>query len=205
MRARNVRRIEHRIHTTERLDLIDRCWVGDVASLSPARTLIDLARTESAEQLTVVLDSGLRDGKFNETLVHRRIVALRTLGRFGLPRLIDAIEGSEAIRGAHSWLECEYLRLVAAAGLPAPLTQQVVTRAGGHLVRVDFRFTASPVVVEVLWYRYHRTPAQLRRDAERMNALVADGLRPYQFPYEQVVDAPSEVAAQTRTALATWS
>jgi len=78
----------------------------------------------------------------------------------------------------------------------------VVTSAGGHLVRVDFRFPASPVVVEVLGYRYHRAPPQLRRDAERMNAMVADGLRPYQFSYEQVVDAPGEAVAQTRTALA---
>ena len=76
MRDRNVWRIGHRIHTTACLELIDRCRVGDVASLGPARTLIDLARTEAAEQLTVALDSGLRDGKFNESLVHRRIVAL---------------------------------------------------------------------------------------------------------------------------------
>ena len=72
-------------------------------------------------------------------------------------------------------------------------------------MRVDFRFPATPVVVEVLGYQYHRTPSQLRRDAERMNALVTDGLRPYQFSYEQVVDAPTEVVDQTRTALATWS
>jgi len=58
------------------------------------------------------------------------------------------------------------------------------------------------VVASGLGYRYHRTPPQLRRDAERMNAMVADGLRPYQFSYEQVVDAPGEVVAQTRTALA---
>jgi len=69
-----------------------------VAVRSPAQTLIDLARTESAEQLTVALDSGLRDGKFNKSLVHRRIVALRPRGRFGVPRLIDAIEGSDARR-----------------------------------------------------------------------------------------------------------
>ena len=204
-RDRNVRRIGHRVHTTTCLESIDRCRVGDIASLSPARTLIDLARTESAERLTVAFDSGLRDGRFNESLVHRRIVALRTRGRFGIPRLIDAIEGSEAIRGAHSWLEREYLRLLVAARLPAPLTQQVLSRAGGHLVRVYFRFPATPVVVEVLGCHYHRTPSQLRRDAERMNALVADGLRPYQFSYEQVVDAPTEVVDQTRTALATWS
>ena len=113
----------------------------------------------------------MRDGRFNESLVHRRIVALRTRGRHGIPRLIEAIEGVEIARGGHSWLEREHLRLAAAGGLPRPEPQQVLARAGGRVVRVDFRFPATPVVVEVLGYRYHRTPEQLRRDAERMNAL----------------------------------
>jgi hypothetical protein len=199
-----VQRIGHRIHTSARLELIDRAAVDGIATLSGARTLIDLARTESIEQLIVAFDSGLRDGKFNESLLHRRIVALRSKGRFGIPRLVEAIEGTEAIRGGHSWLEREYLRLVAAAGLPVPATQQVLTRTGSGLVRVDFRFVGTPVVVEVLGYRYHRTKDQLRRDTERMNALVADGLRPYQFAYEHVVRTPDEVIATTRAALATW-
>jgi hypothetical protein len=148
LRGRDVKRVGHRVHTTASLDLIDRAVIGGVPALSGARTLIDLARTESRERLTVAFDSGLRDGKFNEALVHRRIVALRSKGRFGIPRLLDAIEGAEAIRGGHSWLEREYLRLVGAAGLPIPLTQQVLTRAGDKLVRVDFRFANTPVVVE---------------------------------------------------------
>ncbi len=91
-------------------------------------------------------------------------MALRSRGRFGIPRLLDAIEGAAAIRGGHSWLEREYLRLVSAAGLPIPLTQQVLARAGDRLVRVDFR----------------------------MNALLADGLQPYQFAYEHVVETPTQ-------------
>ena len=37
LRDRNVRRIGHRVHTTTSLDLIDRCWVGDVAALESRR------------------------------------------------------------------------------------------------------------------------------------------------------------------------
>jgi len=201
MRGRDVTRIGHRIHTTTRLDLIDRCTIGGVRSFSGARTLLDLARYEDVETLTTALDSGLRDGRFNEDLVHRRIVALRSSGRFGIPKLISAIEGVEAIRGGHSWLEREYLRLVGGAGLPLPDTQQVLTRAQDRLVRVDFRFPGTPVVVEVLGYQYHRSTEQLRRDAARMNALIAEGLRPYQFPYEQIVSEPDEVVDETRAAL----
>ena len=202
MRGRDVQRIGHRVHTTTRLELIDRAVLDQVPVFSGARTLIDLARTQSSERLTVAFDSGLRDGKFNESLVHRRIVALRSTGRYGIPRLLEAIEGVEAIRGGHSWLEREYLHLIAVAGLPRPDTQQVLTSANGRLVRVDFRFPGTPVVVEVLGYRFHRTKEQLRRDTERMNALLRDGLLPYQFTYEQVVGDPDSVIDQTRVALA---
>jgi hypothetical protein len=201
MRGRDVKRVGHRVHTTTRLDLIDRCTIGDVRSLSGVRTLLDLARAETVEQLTIAFDSGLRDGKFNESLVHRRIVEMRSSGRFGIPKLLDVIEGVEAIRGGHSWLEREYLRIIDAAGLPLPDTQQVLTRAQDRLVRVDFRFPGTPVVVEVLGYRYHRSTEQLRRDAARMNALIAEGLLPYQFPYEQIVSEPDQVVEETRTAL----
>jgi hypothetical protein len=201
MRGRDVKRVGHRVHTTTRLDLIDRCSIGDVRSLSGVRTLLDLARVETVEQLTIAFDSGLRDGKFNESLVHRRIVEMRSSGRFGIPKLLDVIEGVEAIRGGHSWLEREYLRIIDAAGLPLPDTQQVLTRAQDRLVRVDFRFPGTPVVVEVLGYRYHRSTEQLRRDAARMNALIAEGLLPYQFPYEQIVSEPDQVVEETRTAL----
>lgn len=204
LRDRNVRRLGHRVHSTGSLDLIDRAAVDGLACTSGARTFIDLARTEDVEHLTIAFDSGLRDGKFNESLVHRRIVALRSSGRFGIPRLIDAIEGVDAIRGGHSFLEREYLRLLAAAGLPLPRTQAVLTRAGDHLVRVDFRFDGTPVVVEVLGYHTHHTKEQLRRDTERMNALLDDGFRPYQFTYDHVVAQPQEVVAGTKRALAPY-
>ncbi len=200
-RGRSVTRLGHRIHTTAVLPLIDRCVAGELPCTSAARTLIDLARSESAERLTIAYDSGLRDGRFNESLVHRRIVALREKGRFGIPKLLRVIDGCEIVRGGHSWLEREFLRLVAAAGLPRPDTQVVLGRAGDRKVRVDFRFPGTPVVVEVLGYRFHRSPSELRRDAQRMNRLVLDGFRPMQFTYEQVVDEPAVMITGVADAL----
>jgi len=163
--------------------------------------MIDLARVESAERLRFAYDSGLRDGRLNESLLHRRVVALRSSGRHGIPRLLEAIEGSEIVSGAHSWLERAFLRLIADAQLPRPDTQVVLSRAQDRLVRVDFRFPTTEVVVEVLGYRYHRTPDQLRRDTARMNALLTDGYRPYQLTYDQIVDQPESVIAEVRSAL----
>jgi hypothetical protein len=202
MRDRNVRRIGVVVHTTSELPAIDRESHDGLPITSPTRTIIDLARSEAAARLTAAIDAALRDGRTSEDLLHRRITALRAKGRFGIPVLLDALEGREITRGGHSWLEREFLRLVAAAGLPRPGTQQVLGRAGDRLVRVDCRFPVTPVVVELLGYRFHRTKEQLSRDAERLNALVLDGFAPYQFTYDQVVSTPETVVATVRSALA---
>ena len=51
-------------------------------------------------------------------------------------------------------------------------------------------------------YRWHRTKDQMARDAERLNALLLDGLLPMQFTYDQVTIQPAEVLATLRHALA---
>ena len=122
-------------------------------------------------------------------------------GRYGLPTLLDVLAGHEATRGGHSWLERRFLRLLADAGLPRPQTQRVLTRAGDRLVRVDCHFPGTKVVVELLGYRFHRSKAQLSRDAMRMNTLIADGHLPYQFTYAQVVDEPDYVLTTVASAL----
>lgn len=200
-RGRAVTRVGHIIHTTTAMPPIDRATAQGLPCTSGARTLIDLARIETPERLTIAFDSGLRDGRFNERHLHERIVALRSSGRFGIPALLAAIDGSEIVRGGHSWLEREFLRLIAAAGLPRPDMQVALSRAGDRTVRVDARFPGTPVVVELLGYRFHRTASSLARDVERLNALVLDGFRPVQFTYEQVVTRPHQVVADVLTAL----
>lgn len=200
-RGRNVHRAAHRIHTTLDLPLIDRATVLGLPSLSATRALIDLARHFDTARLTVALDSALRDGLTAEHALHRRIVALRSSGRYGIPALIAAVEGVEAIRGGHSWLERRFLELCAAARIPRPRTQAELTRTHRHLVRVDCWFERTPVVVELLGYRWHRTAAQMSRDAERSNALVLAGHLPLQFTYEQVTTEPDRVIAEVASSV----
>ena len=112
------------------------------------------------------------------------------------------IEGCEVTRGGHSWLERRDLELAAAAGLPRPETQSVLSRSQDRLVRVDVRYPQTPVVVELLGYRWHRSREQMSRDAARLNALVLDGFAPMQFTYDQVVTAWPWVLTQVHAALA---
>jgi hypothetical protein len=201
-RHRNVTRSNVRIHRAEVIELIDRVTVDGLPVTSATRTLIDLARTADAAQLAAALDSALRDGLISEAALHRRIATTRSQGRHGLPLLHEVLAGHEATRGGQSWLEREYLRLLADAGLPRPDTQSVLSRAKDRLVRVDCRFPGTQVVVELLGYRFHRSRSQMSHDATRSNALLADGFLPYQFTYAQVVSEQSWVVETTRAALA---
>ena len=202
LRGRNVQRAHHHIHTTLELPSVDRATIDGLPAMAPARTLIDLARFVGPKQLTSAVDSALRDRLTSELHLHRRIVALRSRGRYGIPKLLAVIEGSEASRGGHSWLERRFLELCASAGLPRPSTQQVMTRTHDHLVRVDCHFPGTRVIVELLGYRWHRSRSQLTNDAARLNALVLEGLTPLQFTYDQVTCNENQVIAEVRAALA---
>jgi very-short-patch-repair endonuclease len=201
-RGRLVRRHGHHIHTSIDLGPIDRTRVHGIPVMTPARSLIDVARSLPPRRLTIVLDSALRDRKITEDLLHERIVELRGTGRHGIPKLLAVIDGAEAVRGGHSWLERRFLELCAGARLPRPSTQKVTSRAKDRLVRVDFRFPGTAVIVEVLGYRWHRgNRIQFNRDTERVNALVLDGHVVLQFTYDHVVAEADWVVAQVRRAL----
>jgi hypothetical protein len=201
-RGRVVRRQGHHVHTTLSLEPVDCTRVHGIPVMAAGRSLIDAARYLSPRSLTIALDSGLRDRKFTEELLHERIVDLRSSGRHGIPKLLAVIDGAEAARGGHSWLERRFLELCTTAGLPRPATQQVVSKANDRLVRVDFLFAGTPVIVEVLGYRWHRgSRAQFNRDAERINALTLAGYVVLQITYDHIVAEPAGVVEQVRQAL----
>ncbi len=114
--------------------------------------------------------------------------------------MLAVLEGAEITRGGQSWLEREVLRVLDNVGLPKPSTQVVLGRRRDTLIRVDFHFPGTPIVVEALGYRWHRTGAQMRIDAERANALLLAGFIPLQFTYSQVVDGAEMMVATIREA-----
>jgi very-short-patch-repair endonuclease len=203
LRSRQVRRVGAVVHQTQHLLPTDVTERSGVATVKATRTLIDLARMVDRVTLTRALDSALRDRLTSEEALLRRVAKLdgRGHGRLGTEQLLAVLEGVEIERGGQSYLEREFLVMLDRFGLPRPRTQVVLGRAGGSLVRVDCHFPGTNVVVELLGYRFHRTPAQLSRDAVRMNELLARGLRPYQFSYRHVIEEPDLVVRTLLQAL----
>lgn len=198
-------RIGHFVHRGRDITRLDVDTVDETPTTSATRTIIDLAGREGRERLTAAIDSALRDGLTSEDFLHRRIVELRSRGRAGLANLVDALEGNEITRGGQSWLERRFLALAARAGLPRPLTQQIVGRRRQRLIRVDCHFVNTNVIVELLGYRFHRTVMEMQNDAERMNRMILDGLSPLQFTYIDVAGESPTMLPNVRAALAASS
>ncbi len=203
-RTRNIARVGVFVHSSTDIPLLDQETAFGLPVVSPTRTLLSLAAIDPPERVTIALDAALRDGKTTEEFLHRRIAQLRRSGRNGIRPLLRVMEGAEIVRGGHSWLEREFLRLLDDAGLPRPDTQAVLGRRGDTLIRVDARFPGTPVVVELLGYRWHRSKPQLAIDAQRVNRLMLDGFTVLQFTYPMVVDAPVQVVADVTEALRRW-
>lgn len=97
-------------------------------------------------------------------------------------------------------LERRFLPLAARAGLPVPLTGQMVNE-----FEVDFFWPDLGLVVETDGLRYHRTPAEQARDRLRDQAHTAAGLTQLRFTHEQVRYEPeyvTRILAQTASRLA---
>jgi very-short-patch-repair endonuclease len=115
-------------------------------------------------------------------------------------RLLRHVLDKHTFRLSDDELERLFRPLAAAAGLPIPLTKQMVNR-----FEVDFFWPDLGLVVETDGWRYHRTPSAQTRDALRFQVHVANGLTPIRFSHYQVKYEPrhvvrilEETAAQIR-------
>ncbi len=199
LRGRNLTRSGAVVHTTLELRPIDRTVRNGIPVTSAPRTIIDLASTCSVAELTQAIDSMIRDRRGSDDLLHRRVLALRGSGRRGIARLVAALDGADAARGGHSFLERSYLRLLGAAGLPAPATQAELGR--DRVIRVDCRWPGTPLVVELLGYLWHRTARQMQADARRQNELTLAGFTVLAFTYRDVLEEGAHVVVTTARAL----
>jgi very-short-patch-repair endonuclease len=102
-------------------------------------------------------------------------------------RYVHAI-ATQAFRLSDTELEVLFRPIAASAGLPTPLTKQVVNG-----FEVDFYWPEHGLVVETDGWRYHRTPAAQTRDALRDQIHTASGLTPLRFSHYQVKHEPGHV------------
>jgi very-short-patch-repair endonuclease len=165
----------------------------DIPVTTVVRTLIDIACELEPRRLEAAVSEADRLGLIDPEALRNALPGHGTRRGVGVLR---EILDRRTFRLTDSELERRFLGLVAAAGLPMPMTQQ---RVNGF--RVDFFWPGLGLVVETDGLTYHRTPAQQARDRLRDQAHTAAGLASLRFIHAQVRFEPDYVSSTLASVL----
>jgi very-short-patch-repair endonuclease len=156
-----------------------------------AWTLLDLGAVLRPHQLRRAVEQAERLELFDLRAVGAALAA--DPGRPGSPALRALLEDARTfgITMTRSEVEAAMLQLCVDHGLPRP---QVNHYENG--VEVDFRWSASRLIVEVDGWAWHRSRAAFVRDRERDRRLLRAGWRTARFIARDVQRDPGAVAAE---------
>jgi Transcriptional regulator, AbiEi antitoxin/Protein of unknown function (DUF559) len=201
-------RIRHRrrdviVHHTRDLPASDICRIGAIPATTRERTLLSLGAVVPADVVEEAYDGLERDKKVRRKAVEDRYLELRRPGRPGIGAMTqirsDRLARQEVPK---SVIERRFMRLLAAADLPRPISGYWVRTRGGNFYELDFAYVAEKLGLEVDGHGTHATRRQRAADNVRMNDLENDGWSLRRFTYEQVMSEPLVVARTVRRALA---
>jgi very-short-patch-repair endonuclease len=179
--AGRKRRRGIRLHRTTTLRPTDTTTHRGIPITTPARTIIDLARTLEGRPLEHALD--LAD--------QRSLIDFEDLRTRPIPPSLQAVLSlyTAGTTPTRSEMEERFLALCDAHDLARP---NVNTRIEGE--EVDFAWRDRRLIVEVDGYAYHRSPSAFETDRERDITLVLAGWRVMRFTWTQLTTRPAWVA-----------
>lgn len=166
---------------------------GGIRVTTVARTLVDLAATLPRDDLARAChEAGVRYGT-TPRQVDTVLAALRQSPP-GAARLRAVLRGE--VHVTLSGLERTFLELLRAAGLDLPQTNRP---AGGR--RVDCRWPARRLTVELDSYRYHRSRHAWEQDRRRDREAHARGDALRRYTHDDVFKQPRQMLAELRPLL----
>jgi hypothetical protein len=179
-----------RIHRRPSLQPRDLSAEYGIPVTTPVQTLIDMALRLDRAGLERMINEADRHNLATPPGIRSELEERG--GEPGAARLRHVLD-RRSFRLTREELERRFLPLAAAAGLPVPLTFQVVNG-----FEVDFFWPDLYFVIETDGLRYHRTPAEQARDRLRDQAHTAAGFTHLRFTHEQVRYEPDHVLSVLR-------
>ena len=161
---------------------------------TPARSLIDAARSSTLDQLNRLISATVERGLTTEADLAQRFLELARAGRPGVRRMRTALSTRTDLVGpAATTFEQDLERIILHGGFPKPVRQHQVACAN-KTYRLDHAWPEYECWAECDSMLAHSSPEQLASDLERQNlVLAATGWRPVRFTYRDVHDRPEYV------------
>lgn len=191
-RSCKLRRPGLKIRARPTLAAEDVLSLDGIAVTSPALTLIDLAtELDPIGVERAVNEADKRDLIDPETL---RAALDDHAGEPGV-KVLRKLLDKRTFRLSDSDLEILFRPIARKAGLPPPLTKQIVNG-----FEVDFFWPDLGLVVETDGLRYHRTPSAQARDARRDRTHTLAGMTPLRFTHYEIKYERAQVRHSLRRA-----
>jgi Protein of unknown function (DUF559) len=162
---------------------------------TPARTVVDLARTGTFAEGVVAADSALYRGLVSP--LELRIVASECPSR-GSVQAVRAVEFASGL--AESPLESLARVAFDDQGLPPPELQVSIAGDEGFIGRVDFYWKQYRTIAEVDGAIKYADPDRARKQLWRDKALRQAGYEVVHFDWREITQHPEEVVATLREA-----
>jgi very-short-patch-repair endonuclease len=183
-----------RVHRVDTLDAADRAHRRGIPVTSPARAIVDFAATANSDEL----EHALTEAYANSLTDERRVLAAieRVPNHAGVSLLRSVLSQPGGPQRTRSGGERAMLRLIRAAGLPAPRTNVLV--AG---FKADFLWPEQRLIVEVDGYPFHGHRDAFERDHRRDIVHKNAGYEVLRFTGRQLEQEPLLVVAAIVRAL----
>jgi Transcriptional regulator, AbiEi antitoxin/Protein of unknown function (DUF559) len=163
---------------------------------TPARTVIDLARSLPFGDGVVAADSAIRKGLTRKSELRKVLAVCRNWpGAATAARVVDFASGL-----SESPLESLARVLFDENGLPPPVLQHWITTERTTIGRVDFLWEEFTTIAEVDGNLKYQDPQRARAQLWRDKKLRAAGYQVEHFDWQEITTKPASVVAAIRTA-----
>jgi very-short-patch-repair endonuclease len=185
------------VHRTTRLTRAEVNPLGTPPHTTAARALVDAAQwAHRDEQARAVVAAGFQQRLVAGNEIHEVLARLTRARRRGL--ILEA--ATDALGGAHSLPEAQFVGHLRRAGLPLPRLQTRRRDARGGARYLDGYYAEWRIHLEIDGSQ-HLEARTYWQDMRRQNDLWIAGDRVLRFPSWAVRHHPAEVVAQVRAAL----
>lgn len=179
----------------------DLTTVRGIRTTNGVRTLLDLAAELPRAELEAALDRGLRLGVVTSDRLAGRLSSLSRSGRPGIVLARSVLSDLDRdLALLDSDLESMMLRLLARAGVPAPVPQFGV-QFEGRRYRIDLAYPDVRLAIELDGFAVHGRRSSFEDDRRRQNDLVLLGWRVLRFTWRQLCREPDRIVEQIRALL----
>lgn len=142
---------------------------------TPARTILDLAATESPRRVARVFDDAWSHRLVTLGGMWHALQQVRGKGRRGVATIEALLDERHGMRPRESGLEGRFEEILRAAGIPVPERQVEICDDEGFVARVDYCDHERAYVVFIDSDTFHRSLTALRHDDLQTRRLEAIG------------------------------